>query len=123
MVQVNPLDMLVAACEAVDASSSSEPLHTPPPDLGTGGNHLLQHVWETSLVNPDPDPDWIRTTSCSMSGNQCRGSGSRSGFDPDSMGSLDPGRIRIQEDKNYQENLKKVRKFHLLTCWMSSFEG
>ncbi len=42
MVQVNPLDMLVAACEAVDASSSSsEPLHTPPPDLGTGGNHLL----------------------------------------------------------------------------------
>jgi hypothetical protein len=27
--------MLVAACEAVDASSSSEPLHTPPPDLGT----------------------------------------------------------------------------------------
>jgi hypothetical protein len=117
MVQVNPLDMLVAACEAVDASSSSEPLHTPPPDLGRGAKHLLQHVWEISLVDPDPDPDWIRTTSCSIT------SLVDPDPDPDPVASLDPDRSGSRRGKNDPENLKKVKKFHLLTCWMSSFEG
>jgi hypothetical protein len=27
---------------------------------GLDQDHFLQHVWETSVVDPDPDLDWIR---------------------------------------------------------------
>jgi hypothetical protein len=30
---------------------------------------------------------------------------------------------RIQEGKNDPEKYKKVKKFHVLKCWMFSFEG
>ena len=32
-------------------------------------------------------------------------------------------RIRIQEGKNDQKRKKKVQNFHVLKCWMFSFEG
>jgi hypothetical protein len=31
--------------------------------------------------------------------------------------------IRIQEGKNDPQKKKKVKKFHVLNCWMFSFEG
>jgi hypothetical protein len=32
-------------------------------------------------------------------------------------------RIRIQEGKNDPQKLKKIKKFHVLKCWMFSFES
>jgi hypothetical protein len=32
-------------------------------------------------------------------------------------------RIRIQKGKNDHKKKKKVKKFHVLNCWMFSFEG
>jgi hypothetical protein len=31
--------------------------------------------------------------------------------------------IRIQEGKNYPQKKNKVKKFHVLNCWVFSFEG
>jgi hypothetical protein len=31
--------------------------------------------------------------------------------------------IRIQEGKNDPQKKKKVKEFHVLNCWMFSFEG
>jgi hypothetical protein len=54
--------------------------------------------------------------------NQACGSGSE--LDPDSIRSMDPDPvfgIRIQEGKNDQQKKKKIKKFHVLKCWMFSF--
>jgi hypothetical protein len=44
--------------------------------------------------------------------NQVSGSGSVFGI-----------RIRIQEGKNDPQKKKKIKKFHVLKCWMFSFES
>jgi hypothetical protein len=54
--------------------------------------------------------------------NQCFGSGS--GFNQVSgSGSGFEIRIRIQEGKNDLQKKEKIKKFHVLKCWMFSFEG
>jgi hypothetical protein len=51
---------------------------------------------------------------------QCFGAGS--GLDPDSIRSVDSGLdpLGINDPPKY---IKKIKKFHVLKCWMFSFEG
>jgi hypothetical protein len=58
---------------------------------------------ENSRYNPDPDSV----------------SGSRFGIRIRNR-DLDPAR---QERKMAHKNIKKCKNFHVLNCWMSSFEG
>jgi hypothetical protein len=59
----------------------------------------------------DQDPDWIRIGF---------------GFDPGSIRSVDPESESGSGSRRATMahiNRKKVKKFHILQCWMFSFEG
>ncbi len=82
--------------------------HPPPPS--TPGKAGINHLNDEISWVADPDPYWILDD----------GSGSGSG-----SGSVFGIRIRIQEGKNDPQMTKveKIGKFHVLNCWMFSFES
>jgi hypothetical protein len=68
---------------------------------------LIPNFAICSVADAYPDPDWIRIQCGPWIHN------------PYGI----PIRIRIKEGKNGEGKWKTVNKFHLLKCWMFSFEG
>jgi Leucine-rich repeat (LRR) protein len=87
--------------------------------IALGNIPTLKGIWYYAALTPfgtgTPNVETLGKFGRLSSYNKC----CRSGLNPDSIESLDPdpGGQKLPQKK------EKVNKFHILKCWMFSFEG
>jgi hypothetical protein len=82
-------------------------------DIGKTKKNFWKFVCRALTSVSDPDPDWIQIGS---GFNQVRGSVSPYPY-PDSESGSGSRRAKMTHKS------RKIKKFHVLKCWMFSFEG